>query len=234
MNIETKKLSRAWSAFINDQRPYAATTIQFNREPISYGRVRSGNARDVALAKRRVSEVVLRLEKLFFNTEHVGYRVAADDRFEAFCVVEKVGVHPHVHIGWFLPEQRRKAPLCKIDERLRLCTILETFNRGHRPLEVRDKVLLNDTAKREVFQPSAVANWQALGWSVFSSSIEEQSWPSYMLKDFRDAEDFSDHSFFFSELRSLNQRTKPTRFYSIDPVTGHRSLNFDKPLVPKR
>ncbi len=239
MKNNTPKLLSAWPDYIGSQQPYAATTIHFLREPSSYQRTDSGAASTVAGIKQQVSDITYRLDQLYFNAKHVVDRVSRDDRFEAFCVVEKVHVHPHVHIAWFLPESRRGARHQKVDELLRLHCILETLHRDPKTLEARDSLLLKSNRwLRLRYESDAIANWKSRGWAVHSSSLEKGFSPGYMFKEMRTYQDVSDRSFFVSELHSSKRRSKMTRYHStqLNAETGTKThiLNLDAPLMPKR
>lgn len=252
-NINSKKLISAWSGFMRQQHTIAATTIQFNRNPSSYVRSDTGAMRDVAWVRQRVSAMVLRLDNLYFNTADAVSRVAANDRFDAFCVVEKVGVSPHVHMSWFIPRCERPEPQAMstinwlLDRRKRavelllreqeiedrLCCILEVFNRDPGRLTASESLLLKTHSSRRIgFRPDAIADWHRLGWSVKSSSIVGEDWQGYMMKEMKFECDFTDRLFLLSELRSENQRTRPTRYYNRDRVTHAPVLNLDLALVP--
>ena len=239
MSLTHPKLLDAMAAFIEDKRPYAASTIHFNKELFSYSRSDVATDREVAWVKDKIKDLTLSLDRTYSNTKHVVDRVAARDRFEAFCVVEKADRHPHLHMAWFLPPLVRKSPFKMFTSEMnrvdRLCCLLETFQREPASLEARDSMLLKSMrAHRTSFDNAAVADWKARGWSVRTESTYEGFWPRYILKEMKLNRDFSDRSFFLSELHSEEQRRKPTRYYSKDQSnTKHTCLNLDEPLVPK-
>jgi hypothetical protein len=234
MKLEGKQLVDDTTDWISGFNPYCGTTIHFLDTPTPAQLTHAGRARHIDRIKAEVGQLSLRLDQAYFGTPHVASRVARSDRFEAFCVIEKLGIHPHVHMAWFdsVRSQRMRGWL---EKRLRLACILETFNRGSQPLEPGDRALVDSIRKRGGgFEPTAVADWQAKGWSVFSHSIDGPRWVRYMLKELKTDRDFSDQMFFLSDLHSPQQRTKATRYFSIDPHTGARLLDLDAKLVPKR
>ena len=234
MAISKKRLFDAWHEWIDRFEPFAATTLHF-LEPASPSLLTdAGQARQIDRIKSELGEIALALDRAYFNTRHVGSRVARHDRFDAVCVIEKLGVSAHVHLAWF-PGRDRPVAMNPVEELLRLCCILETFNRGARELETEDRQLLDRWHKRRSsFEPAAVANWQAKRWSVFSRSVYDSGWLEYILKEMKHVADFSDRVFFLSDLHSSRQRTKATRYHSVDEHTGAHVLNLDAPLVPKR
>ncbi len=239
MSLTHTKLVDAMAAFIEEKKPYAATTIHFLKEPFSYSRSDVAADREVDWVKDKLKGIIFRLDRAYANTPHVGDRVAARDRFEAFCVVEKADRHPHVHMAWFIPPLVRASPLRQFTSEMnrvdRLCCLLETLQREPASLEARDSMLLKSMrAHRTSFENDVIADWKALGWSVRTESTYDGFWPRYILKEMKRNRDFTDRSFFLSELHTDKQRTKPTRYHSIDPVTGHQLLNLDEALIPKR
>lgn len=234
MTTHNQKLAAATIDWLSGFNPYCATTIHLLDAPIPSQLTDAGRARQIDWMKAEVAKLALRLDQTYFKTRHIGSRVARHDRFDAVCVIEKLGIHPHVHLAW-VHGRDRTVPVSPVEEMLRLCCILETFNRGTKKLEERDRELLqNFRHRRTSFKPTAVANWQAKGWSVFSSSINEPFWIRYMLKEMKSVRDFTDQIFFLSELFSGQQRTEATRYHSIDERTGACLLDLDGNLVPKR
>lgn len=239
MTLSKSRMLDAMAAFIEEKRPYAATTIHFNKALCSYSRSDVATDREVAWVKNKMKDLIFRLDWTYSNTQHVVDRVAARDRFQAFCVVEKADQHPHLHMAWFLPPLVRQSPLTKFANETsrinRLCCLLETLQRNPASIEARDSMLLKSmSAYRSSFEQDVIADWSALGWSVRTESTYDGFWPRYILKEMKLNRDFSDRSFFLSELHSDKQRSKPTRYHTIDPVTGRHLLNLDEALVPKR
>lgn len=228
------KLMASWLEWLDDFEPFCATTLHFLEPATPSLRTDAGRARQIDRIKSEVGKHALSLDQTYFHTRHVGSRVAKYDRFDAVCVIEKLGDHPHVHLAWF-PGRHRPVPMNPIEKLLRLCCILETFNRSARKLEAEDRQLLDQLrTRRDRFEPTAVANWEAKGWSVFSRSVYDSGWLEYILKEMEHAADFSDQIFFLSDLHSSKQRTKATRYYSVHEHTGAHVLDLDRPVVPKR
>lgn len=240
MTIDKRKIKEGWSKWICGLQPYAGTTVHFLKDPFSYGRSDIAAAREIAWVKEQARDFANRLDQTYFGTPHVRARVAAVDRFDAVCVVEKVDAHPHLHMAWFQEDSRSKRrPLSNFlrqtDSLLRKCCILETFNRSTKPLLTCDSGLLDSFGDRRLrFEPTAAADWKARGWSVFSHSLSKSDWPEYMLKEITQVYDFTDQIFFLSELRSEGRRTKATRYHSIDRNTKIKLLDLDMAQFPKR
>lgn len=240
MTLSKSRMLDAMADFIEEKRPYAATTIHFNKELFSYSRSDVATDREVAWVKHKMTDLTLGLDRTYSNTKHVVDRVAARDRFEAFCVVEKADRHPHLHIAWFLPPPAPRSPLKKFANEMsrieRLCCLLETFQRDPTSLEARDSLLLKSMRehRRTSFEHDVIADWNALGWSVRTESTYDGFWPRYILKEMKLDRDFSDRSFFLSELYSEKQRKEPTRYFLKDGNKKKEKwcLNLDKPLVP--
>lgn len=234
MTLSKKQQSIAWQQWLAELNPYCATTIHFlNATPPSQ-RSDAGRARQIDFIKAEIAEISLKLDRLYFNTPHVGSRVAKHDRFDAVCVIEKLGVHPHVHMAW-IPGFGRRKQMHPVEAALRQCCLLDTFNRSTKELAIEDQALLDRLSdRRQSYAPTDVANWTAKGWSVFSRSICDDGWLDYVLKEMNFVPDFSDQVFFLSDRFSRLQRTKPTRYHSIDPHTGAHVLDLDAALVPKR
>lgn len=234
MTIDKQKVRTALANWIGEQDPYAATTIHF-LNACSGNRSDTVKSRELAIIKSRVKELAFRADHLFMNTRQVVDRVAAVDRFEAVCVVEKLGVHAHVHMAWLRPRKRRsllRIPIDQLERHLRQCLVLEAFNRGTRQLEDRDVQLLEKyRERRESFNQDAIVDWKARGWPAFSASIDRGGWPTYITKEMQWNSDFTDQLFFLSEFHPPVQRTKPTRFHKIDGSSW--LLDLDAPLVPK-
>ena len=234
MTISKKRLFDAWHQWIDGFDPYAATTVHFLESASPSLLTDAGQARQIDRIKSELSKIALSLDQAYFNTRHVGSRVAKYDRFDAVCVIEKLTENPHVHLVWF-PSRDRRVAMDPVEELLRICCILETFNRSARELEIEDRQLLDRWhPRRNSFEPTAVANWEAKGWSVFSCSVYSSGWSEYSFKEMKHVADFSDRVFFLSDLQSSKQRTKATRYHSVDEHTGAHVLDLDAPLVPKR
>jgi len=233
MTLSKKRLFAAWHQWIDGFDPFAGTTMHF-LEPASPSLLTdAGQARQIDRIKSELSKIALSLDQAYFNTRHVGSRVAKYDRFDAVCVIEKLTENPHVHLVWF-PGRDRPVAMDPVEELLRTCCILETFNRGTKELEIEDRQLLDRWHKRRnSFEPTAVANWQAKGWSVFSRSVYDSGWLEYILKEMKHVPDFSDRVFFLSDLYSSKQRTKATQYHSVHEHTRARLLDLDAPLAPK-
>lgn len=234
MTIDKQKVRSALADWIGEQDPYAATTIQF-LTPGSGTRSDSSLSRELSVIKSRIKDMAFRADHLFMNTKQVVNRVARVDRFEAVCVVEKLGVHAHVHMAWFSPEKRRSRwhlPIDRLDRQLRQCCVLETFNRGNRALEDRDVRLLDKfRERRDCCNWDDIVDWDARGWPAFSASIGRGYWPTYITKEMQWNNDFTDQMFFLSEFHPPVQRTKPTRYHKIDGSSW--LLDLDALLVPK-
>lgn len=234
MTVTKAGLKEGWTEFVEDLKPYAASTIQFNR---NLGQLRDSDSSDqqnVAWVKTRTAELALDLDRLYFHTRHPGHRVAATDRFDAFCVVEKTGVNPHLHMAWF--QQQAADPLFReVDGILRTLCLLETFNSGHRELPASDRMLLEQfRGRRTQFKPCDVRDWHASGWSAVTNGIFSSGWSKYIAKEQGFRLDFADQVFFLSDFYGSQRRTKPTRYHVIDDMTGALMLNLDAPLVPRK
>jgi hypothetical protein len=228
MTLSKSRMLDAMAAFIEEKNPYAATTIHFNKALFSYSRSDVATDREVAWVKDKMKDLIFRLDVAYSSTRQVVDRVSARDRFDAFCVVEKADRHPHVHMAWILPPPAPRSPLKKFANEMsridRLCCLLETFQRDPASIEARDSMLLKSMrAYRSSFEHDVIADWSALGWSVRTESTYDSFWPRYILKEMKLNGDFSDRSFFLSELHSDQQRIKPTRYHTIDPATGART-----------
>lgn len=234
MTTQKQQLATATIDWLSGFDPYCATTIHFLDAPTPSQLTDAGRARHIDWIKSEIGKLALRLDQAFCSTPHVGSRVAKPDRFDAVCVIEKIGIAAHVHMAW-LPSLSSPTRMIPLEKLVRIAAILETFNRGTRPLEDNDHLLLNGVRRLCVgFEQDAVADWKAKGWSVFSRSTNGPDWMRYILKEMHFVGDFSDQVFFLSDFHSGQQRTKPTRYYSIDPHTGARHYGLDGGLAVKR
>ncbi|WP_335613865.1 hypothetical protein [Hyphomonas oceanitis] len=231
MTISKIRLRQSWFELLNQETPFAATTIQFNRNLSRISNDRAHVDRNVQWVKQELSAVAFLLDKIYFNTSHVEDRVSKTDRFEAICVVEKAGVNPHVHILWFLGKGR-----CEPWETLnRRIFLLRLLNSPGIPLEDRDAKLLDGPAGKKATPPSSeLIDWQRKGWSAVTKSIYSDGWSNYITKEQGYVEDFSNRVFWLSDFHEAGQRIAPTRFYTVDKHTGARHLNLDAPLIPRR
>eukprot|EP00919_Chromeraceae_sp_WS-2016_P060913 GHVR01144539.1.p1 GENE.GHVR01144539.1~~GHVR01144539.1.p1 ORF type:complete len:228 (+),score=5.12 GHVR01144539.1:191-874(+) len=227
-------MQQSWTDLIVGLQPYAATSIQFNRNLKTINCSEANVTRNVEWIKNQAKSFALALDQDHFNTKHVENRVAKNDRFEAICIVEKAGVNPHLHMAWF--QRGKKCSLSATMGTLeRKCVLLETFNSTRMPLEQRDESLLKALAsKRAAASPRTIVNWKAKGWSAVTKCIYSDGWAKYITKEQDGQNDFSNRMFLLSDFHHPTQRTKPTRFYTINEHTNAWLLNLDEPLVPRK
>ena len=253
-----------WSQWFGSFNPYAATTIHFN-EPLSGiggGDVSIGNT--IARVQSQVFDVSQRLDQFYFNTKNVSERIAKRDRFDAICVVEKVGVSPHVHLAWFHrselerklyrddPLSAKKSPagvffdtlnadiLEPNDKKNRLCVLLQCLNRSHHKITPEDRAFL-DSFRDDKFRcnhPDPIPADTLFDWKHRGWSVHTKSRYSSGWDRYISKElsspERSDQVFFLSEAFGGRQRTEPTRYHTIDDKTGEKLLDLDAPLKARK
>lgn len=248
-----------WAKWFGDFRPYAATTFQFNERLSRIGGGDTATDHNIAHAQRRIFEVSKRIDQFYSKTCGVSERIAKRDRFDAICVVEKASVSPHVHLAWFHrqeherntyindPQSPKKAPpglfgdmldetiFDPIDKKNRLMVLLQCLNRSHLTLSPEDSEFLTsfraDRFRCQYSEPipqDTLFDWKHRGWSVRTESTYSNGWDRYISKELAKP-DASDRLFFLSDAFGEHQRIKPTRYHTIDNVTGSMTLNLDEP-----
>lgn len=218
----------------------------------------SGRQATIASVKRDVSETILTLEKAYYGTKYIAGRISKRDRFSAFGVVEKTSVSPHTHLSWtfdlpadvfYDPDQdidhhslakivakKSARQLAFIEKNLFICFLLEQCNSPGVALEEREREFLKmwEPYRDGLIMPQVI-DWKSKGWSIKTTLIYDAAgWRGYMFKEQLFQPDFSDQIFTLADSHSSNQRTKPTRYCSVDRVTHQRHLNLDEPLKPRR
>jgi len=232
LNITKSKLQKSWSGFVSNLRPYAATTVQFNHLRFA----RSGSEKDSRSAILHIKSIVRRLalqiDQRFFNTNHVQDRVASSDRFHAFCVVEKPGTAPHIHMAWYQPsaQERGQSPITLA---ARSSFLARTLNSDGPPTS-NAQPLQTYQSRLAGLDAEDLVDWERRGWSARTEPIYSSGWANYITKEQRRTFDFADQVFFLSDFHRDNQRRKPTRYHTIDRTSGLMTLDLDVELKPRR
>lgn len=254
------KLREAWKKWLSSLRPYAATTIHPNERLRRIGGGETANDRNIERIKRSMWYISQKLDEFYFSTPSLRDKISQNDRFDALCVVEKPGVSPHVHIAWFQRSELERRcdgnveslgpnssfsdvkrfcdqeffePLEKLN---RLCVLLQCFNRSHLDMRDEDQLFLQSfredkfrCAYPNPIPADTIHDWGRLGWSVHTRSIQDDGWSWYMSKELGPGE-ASSQVFWLSDAFGEGQRTKPTRYHTVDWKTGAKMLDLDKPL----
>ncbi|MEH6490222.1 hypothetical protein [Hyphomonas oceanitis] len=245
---------RAWDAL----NPILACSLQLNRSMPMNKQSDVDRQRTIASVKRAFSDTFQTLEKAYFHTPHITERISKRDRISGVGVVEKTPSNPHGHMAitfQHTPDVQYdphidydRNELAKIhavkmarqSETLRknlfICFMLEQCNSPGVELEERDREFLEKWKpwRGELITPQVI-DWKAKGWTIKTTSIYDAAGlRAYIFKEQLYQSDFSDQIFTLADFHSSNQRTEPTRYYTVDRITQHRVLNLDEPFQPRR
>ena len=255
--FHNNSLHHAWRTW-NNFTPRLAVSIQPNRNESMLDRSESRRLKIISSLKQQIGANFLELERAYFNTQHVAERISSRSRFSGIGVIEKTTVGPHAHLGLtfnITPDVEYDPhkdydlhSLAKIhaakmarhsdtlSENLFICFMLEQCNSTGVALEERDREFLEKWKpwRGDLILPQVI-NWKAKGWTIKTTSIYDAAgWRAYMFKEQLYQIDFSDQVFTLADFHSSNQRTKPTRYYTVDRITQHQLLNLDEPFQPRR
>tara|TARA_Y100001001_G_scaffold76739_1_gene74662 strand:- start:29054 stop:29872 length:819 start_codon:yes stop_codon:yes gene_type:complete len=258
------KRKEAWKDYIDSLSPFAATTIQPNLKLDSIDKGELATEKNIDHLKSEIWNLSRKLDEFYFRTKGAVERISKTDRFDAFGVIEKPGVNPHVHLAWFLRSQvereRRQNgnlpvllpcgfPTKEVFDPMvfepyqkanRLCVLLQCFNRSHREMNEEDREFL-DSFRKDRFNcafPDPIPGNAICDWSARGWSVHtcsiEGDGWSRYIAKELGPEEASRQVFFLSDGFSSRQRLQPTRYHTRDWKTGAHMLDLDKPLKPRQ
>ena len=258
------KRKEAWKDCIDTLSPFAATTIQPNLKLDSIDKGELATDKIIDYLKSEIWDISRKLDQFYFKTKGVVERISKTDRFDAFGVIEKPGVNPHVHLAWFLRSQmereRRKNENLPVllpcgfpnkevfdpmvfepfEKENRLCVLLQCFNRSHLNIKKEDREFL-DSFREDRFRctfPDPIPENAICDWSARGWSVHTRSIEgdgwSRYIAKELGPEEASRQVFFLSDGFSSRQRLQPTRYHNRDWKTGAHILDLDKPLKPRQ